>query len=69
MDNKENINDQVATVIDIDEKPKKNHLLLKILLIVLFLVIASSLSLVLLANNTSTRYFDTCKSIKCSKVA
>ena len=30
MDNKENINDQVATVIDIDEKPKKNHLLLKI---------------------------------------
>ena len=49
MDNKENINDQVATVIDIDEKPKKNHLLLKILLIVLFWVIASSLSLVLLA--------------------
>ena len=39
MDNKENINDQVATVIDIDEKTKKN------------------------------RYFDTCKSIKCSKVA
>lgn len=66
MDNKENINDQVATVIDIDEKPKKNHLLLKILLIVLFLVIASSLSLVLLANNTSTlqEHFDDIEAYK-----
>lgn len=66
MDNKENINDQVATVIDIDEKPKKNHLLLKILLIVLFLVIASSLSLVLLANNTSTlqEHFDNIEAYK-----
>lgn len=66
MDNKENINDQVATVIDIDEKPKKNHLLLKILLIVLFLVIASSLSLVLLANNTSTlqKHFDDIEAYK-----
>ena len=60
MDNKENINDQVATVLDINEKSKKNHLIIKILLIVLFLVIASSLSLVLLANNTSTlqEHFD-----------
>ena len=66
MDNKENINDQVATVIDIDEKPKKNHLLLKILLIVLFLVIASSLGLVLLANNTSTlqEHFDDIEAYK-----
>lgn len=66
MDNKENINDQVATVIDIDEKPKKNHLLLKILLIVLFLVIASSLSLVLLSNNTSTlqEHFDDIEAYK-----
>lgn len=66
MDNKENINDQVATVIDIDEKPKKNHLLLKILLIVLFLVIANSLSLVLLANNTSTlqEHFDDIEAYK-----
>lgn len=66
MDNKENINDQVATVIDIDEKPKKNHLLLKILLIVLFLAIASSLSLVLLANNTSTlqEHFDDIEAYK-----
>lgn len=66
MDNKENINDQVATVIDIDEKTKKNHLLLKILLIVLFLVIASSLSLVLLANNTSTlqEHFDDIEAYK-----
>lgn len=66
MDNKENINDQVTTVIDIDEKPKKNHLLLKILLIVLFLVIASSLSLVLLANNTSTlqEHFDDIEAYK-----
>ena len=66
MDNKENINDQVATVIDIDEKPKKNHLLLKILLIVLFLVIASSISLVLLANNTSTlqEHFDDIEAYK-----
>lgn len=66
MDNKENINDQVATVIDIIEKPKKNHLLLKILLIVLFLVIASSLSLVLLANNTSTlqEHFDDIEAYK-----
>lgn len=66
MDNKENINDQVATVIDIDEKPKKNHLLLKILLIVLFLVIAGSLSLVLLANNTSTlqEHFDDIEAYK-----
>lgn len=66
MDNKENINDQAATVIDIDEKPKKNHLLLKILLIVLFLVIASSLSLVLLANNTSTlqEHFDDIEAYK-----
>ena len=66
MDNKENINDQVATVIDIDEKPKKNHLLLKILLIVLFWVIASSLSLVLLANNTSTlqEHFDDIEAYK-----
>lgn len=66
MDNKENINDQVATVIDIDEKPKKNHLLLKILLIVLFLVIASSLGLVLLANNTSTlqEHFDDVEAYK-----
>lgn len=66
MDNKENINDQVATVIDIDEKPKKNHLLLKILLIVLFMVIASSLSLVLLANNTSTlqEHFDDIEAYK-----
>lgn len=66
MDNKENINGQVATVIDIDEKPKKNHLLLKILLIVLFLVIASSLSLVLLANNTSTlqEHFDDIEAYK-----
>lgn len=66
MDNKENINDQVATIIDIDEKPKKNHLLLKILLIVLFLVIASSLSLVLLANNTSTlqEHFDDIEAYK-----
>ena len=66
MDNKENINDQVATVIDIDEKPKKNHLLLKILLIVLFLVIASSLSLVLLANNTYTlkEHFDDIEAYK-----
>lgn len=64
MDNKENINDQVATVID--EKPKKNHLLLKIILIVLFLVIASSLSLVLLANNTSTlqEHFDDIEAYK-----
>ena len=66
MDYKENINDQVATVIDIDEKPKKNHLLLKILLIVLFLVIASSLGLVLLANNTSTlqEHFDDIEAYK-----
>ena len=66
MDNNENINDQVATVIDIDEKPKKNHLLLKILLIVLFLVIASSLGLVLLANNTSTlqEHFDDIEAYK-----
>ena len=69
MDNKvkkENINDQVATVLDINEKPKKNHLLLKILLIVLFLVIASSLSLVLLANNTSTlqEHFDDIEAYK-----
>lgn len=66
MNNKENINDQVATVIDIDEKPKKNHLLLKILLIVLFLVIASSLGLVLLANNTSTlqEHFDDIEAYK-----
>lgn len=66
MDNKENINDQVATVIDIDEKPKKNHLLLKILLIVLFLVIASSLGLVLLANDTSTlqEHFDDIEAYK-----
>ena len=66
MDNKENISDQVATVIDIDEKPKKNHLLLKILLIVLFLVIASSLGLVLLANNTSTlqEHFDDIEAYK-----
>lgn len=66
MDNKENINDQVATVIDIDEKPKKNHLLLKILLIVLFLVIASSLGLVLLANNTFTlqEHFDDIEAYK-----
>lgn len=66
MDNKENINDQVATVIDIDEKPKKNHLLLKILLIVLFLAIASSLGLVLLANNTSTlqEHFDDIEAYK-----
>lgn len=66
MDNKENINDQVATVIDIDEKPKKNHLLLKILIIVLFLVIASSLGLVLLANNTSTlqEHFDDIEAYK-----
>lgn len=60
MDNKENINNQVATVLDINEKSKKNHLIIKLLLIVLFLVIASSLSLVLLANNTSTlqEHFD-----------
>lgn len=66
MDNKENINDQVATVIDIDEKPKKNHLLLKILLIVLFLVIASSLGLVLLVSNTSTlqEHFDDIEAYK-----
>lgn len=66
MDNKENINDQVATLIDIDEKPKKNHLLLKILLIVLFLVIASSLGLVLLANNISTlqEHFDDIEAYK-----
>lgn len=66
MDNKENIYDQVATVIDIGEKPKKNHLLLKILLIVLFLVIASSLGLVLLANNTSTlqEHFDDIEAYK-----
>lgn len=66
MDNKENINDQVATVLDINEKSKKNHLIIKILLIVLFLVIASSLSLVLLANNTSTlkEHFDDIEAYK-----
>lgn len=66
MDNKENINDQVATVLDINEKPKKKHLIIKILLIVLFLVIASSLSLVLLANNTSTlqEHFDDIEAYK-----
>lgn len=66
MDNKENINDQVATVLDINEKSKKNHLLLKLLLIVLFLVIASSLGLVLLANNTSTlqEHFDDIEAYK-----
>lgn len=66
MDNKENINDQVATVLDINEKSKKNHLIIKILLIVLFLVISSSLSLVLLANNTSTlkEHFDDIEAYK-----
>lgn len=66
MDNKENINDQVATVLDINEKSKKNHLIIKILLIVLFLVIASSLGLVLLANNTSTlqEHFDDIEAYK-----
>ena len=46
MDNKENINDQVATVIDIDEKPKKNHLLLKILLINPYLHMKGKVSLI-----------------------
>lgn len=66
MDNKENINDQVATVLDINEKSKKNHLIIKILLIVLFLVISSSLGLVLLANNTSTlkEHFDDIEAYK-----
>lgn len=66
MDNKENINDQVATVLDINEKSKKNHLIIKILLIVLFLVISSSLGLVLLANNKSTlkEHFDDIEAYK-----
>lgn len=66
MDNKENINDQVATVLDINEKSKKNHLIIKILLIVLFLAISSSLGLVLLANNTSTlqEHFDDIEAYK-----
>ena len=69
MDNKvkkENINDQVATVLDINEKPKKNHLLLKIFLIVLLLTIISSLGLLLLANNTSSlqEHFDDIEAYK-----
>ena len=66
MDNKENINDQVGTVLDINEKPKKNHLLLKILLIILFLAIISSLGLLLLANNTSSlqEHFDDIEAYK-----
>ena len=66
MDNKENINDQVATVLDINEKPKKNHLLLKILLIILFLAIISALGLLLLANNTSSlqEHFDDIEAYK-----
>lgn len=66
MDNKENINNQVATVLDINEKSKKNHLIIKILLIVLFLAISSSLGLVLLANNTSTlqEHFDDIEAYK-----
>lgn len=66
MDNKENINNQVATVLDINEKSKKNLLIIKILLIVLFLVISSSLGLVLLANNTSTlqEHFDDIEAYK-----
>ena len=69
MDNKvkkENINDQVATVLDINEKPKKNHLLLKIFLIVLLLTIISSLGLLLLADNTSSlqEHFDDIEAYK-----
>lgn len=69
MDNKvkkENINDQVATVLDINEKPKKNHLLLKIFLIVLLLAIISSLGLLLLADNTSSlqEHFDDIEAYK-----
>lgn len=69
MDNKvkkENINDQVATVLDINEKPKKNHLLLKIFLIVLLLAIISSIGLLLLADNTSSlqEHFDDIEAYK-----
>lgn len=69
MDNKvkkENINDQVATVLDMNEKPKKNHLLLKIFLIVLLLAIISSLGLLLLADNTSSlkEHFDDIEAYK-----
>lgn len=66
MDNKENINDQVATVIDIDEKPKKNHLLLKIFLIILSLAIISSIGLLILADNTSSlqEHFDDVEAYK-----
>lgn len=69
MDNKvkkENINDQVATVLEINEKPKKNHLLLKIFLIVLLLAIISSLGLLLLADNTSSlqEHFDDIEAYK-----
>lgn len=69
MDNKvkkENINDQVATVLDINEKPKKNHILLKIFLIVLLLAIISSLGLLLLADNTSSlqEHFDDIEAYK-----
>lgn len=69
MDNKvkkENINDQVATVLDINEKPKKNHLLLKIFLIVLLLAIISALGLLLLADNTSSlqEHFDDIEAYK-----
>lgn len=69
MDNevkKENINDQVATVLDINEKSKKNHLLLKIFLIILFLAIISSIGLLLLADNTSSlqEHFDDVEAYK-----
>lgn len=69
MDNKvkkENINDQVATVLEINEKPKKNHLLLKIFLIVLLLAIISSLGLLLLADNISSlqEHFDDIEAYK-----
>lgn len=69
MDNevkKENINDQVATVLDINEKSKKNHLLLKIFLIILSLAIISSIGLLLLADNTSSlqEHFDDVEAYK-----
>ena len=63
---KENVNYQVATVLDKNEKPKKKHLLLRIFLIILFLAIISSIGLLLLADNTSTlqEHFDDIEAYK-----
>ena len=63
---KENVNYQVATVLDKNEKPKKKHLLLRLFLIILFLAIISSIGLLLLADNTSTlqEHFDDIEAYK-----